>query len=60
MNSANMSMVIKRDGKGVPLPLNMQDMRILNNIQGFIPKIREIRPVTNTPFFNHLQENIQA
>ena len=52
LNSANLNFQIKRDGKGVPLPLSQQDMSMLNSIEGFIPTIIEIRPVTTLPMFH--------
>ncbi len=47
MNAANMNLTIKRDGKGVPLPLAQQDMAQLSQIPGFVPRIIEIRPASN-------------
>ena len=44
LNAANLNLQIKRDGKGVPLPLAQQDMAQLVNIQGFVPIILEIKP----------------
>ncbi len=52
MNAANMDMVIKRDGKGVPLPLAQQDMAHLGSIEGFVPRIIEIRPAMSLPMFS--------
>ena len=49
-------MQIKRDGKGVPLPLAQQDMNQLMQIQGFIPVILEIKPVTALPILSELQD----
>ena len=48
LNSANLNLQIKRDGKGVPLPLTQQDMAQLVNIQGFVPVILEIKPATTS------------
>ncbi len=56
MNAANMAMTIKRDGKGVPLPLAQQDMAQMSRIGGFIPMIREIRPITAMPLFSELRQ----
>ena len=50
MNSANLDLQIKRDGKGVPLPLGQQDMAQLSHIQGFDPEILEIKTATIPPF----------
>ncbi|MBI4308948.1 MAG: hypothetical protein HY591_01310 [Candidatus Omnitrophica bacterium] len=46
LNSANLNLSIKRDGKGVPLPFPQQDMAGLSRIQGFEANIVEIRPFT--------------
>lgn len=56
LNAANLNFQIKRDGQGVPLPISEQDMNMLQQIQGFIPSIIEIRPVTTMPMFSHLDE----
>jgi hypothetical protein len=37
-------MTIKRDGKGVPLPLSQQDLAQLSNIEGLAPEILSIEP----------------
>ena len=55
LNSSNMDLLIKRDGRGVPLPLPMQDMKALERIEGFIPNIIEIRPMITLPFLSELQ-----
>ncbi len=54
-NSSNLNLQIKRDGKGVPLPFAQQDMAQINNIEGFVPVILEIKPAGNLPFFSELQ-----
>ena len=59
LNSANLNLQIKRDGKGVPLPLIQQDMAQLSRIQGFIPEIIEIKPAVNLPILNELQQKQQ-
>ena len=67
LNSANLRLQdIKRDGRGVPLPLaqprllrDRQDMAQLGRIQGFEAEIIEIRPVTSLPIFNELQQKFQ-
>jgi hypothetical protein len=59
LNSANMIFNIKRDGKGVALPFTQQDLRLLNNIQGFIPTIFEIKPVMNLPIVAELEEKLK-
>ncbi len=47
-NAANLNLQIKRDGQGVPLPISSQDISNIH-IDGFIPVILEIQPVTNLP-----------
>jgi hypothetical protein len=60
LNAANLSLQIKRDGKGVPLPLVQQDMNQLMQIQGFVPQIIEIKPVVNLPILAELQQKLQS
>ena len=55
LNSANLNLQIKRDGRGVPLPLAQQDMAQLSRIQGFEPVILEIKPASQTALFSQLQ-----
>ena len=57
MNSANLDLRIKRDGKGVPLPLLLQDMEKLQSIDGFVPVIINITPVTALPILSELKES---
>ena len=59
-NSANLSLQIKRDGRGVPLPLALQDMAQLSRIQGFVPEIIEIKPAGNLPILSELQQKLQS
>jgi len=54
LNSANLSMMIKRDGKGVVLPLAQQDLAQLSNIEGLDPIILSIKPASETPVFAQL------
>jgi len=56
-NAANLNLRIKRNGKGVPLPLTQQDMAQLGRIEGFIPTILEIRPALEAPVFPALRIN---
>ncbi len=51
MNASNMDMLIKRDGRGVVLPLSQQDLSALENIEGFVPRIIEIRPAVSLAVF---------
>ena len=55
LNSANLAMVIKRDGKGVVLPMAQQDMAQLSNFEGLDPKILSIKPASQTSLFSQLQ-----
>ncbi|MFA5089136.1 MAG: phosphoenolpyruvate carboxykinase domain-containing protein, partial [Candidatus Omnitrophota bacterium] len=48
LDPALLDLQIKRDGNGVPLPLLLQPIDQLN-IQGFLPVIINITPVTNLP-----------
>jgi len=59
-NAANMNLLIKRDGRGVPLPLSQQDMAQLMKVQGFVPEIIEIRPAVNVPIISELQQKLQT
>jgi hypothetical protein len=59
-NSANLNLFIKRDGRGVPLPLARQDMAQLGLIQGFVPQIIEIKPAVNVPILSELQQKLQS
>ncbi len=52
LDGANLDLLIKRDGKGVPLPLAQQDISQLNEIEGFVPRIIEIRPAMNLSVFS--------
>ena len=58
-NAANMDLQIRRDGRGVPLPINQQDMAQLAKIQGFVPEIIDIRPADNVPIINELRQKLQ-
>jgi len=59
-NSANLDLQIRRDGRGVPLPLAQQDMAQLSRIRGFIPEIMGIRPEVDLPVLRELQQKLQA
>jgi hypothetical protein len=58
-NSANLHLQIKRDGRGVPLPLLQQDWAQLSQIDGFVPTIIEIRPATHIPILSEIQQKLQ-
>ncbi len=54
LNSANLTMTIKRDSNGVPLPFAQQDMARLNLIEGLEPVILSIKPANSIPDFANL------
>jgi len=54
LNSAHLNLQIKRDGKGVPLPINQQDLENIH-IDGLVPVILFIQPATNLPLFAELR-----
>ncbi|MBF0504699.1 MAG: hypothetical protein HQL14_06305 [Candidatus Omnitrophica bacterium] len=60
LNAANLDLQIKRDGRGVPLPLDKQDINQIGHIEGFVPVIIEIKPLTNLPFLSELQHQLQS
>ena len=60
LNSANLNFQIKRDGKGVPLPLALQDMAQLGRIDGFQPNIIDITPVKTLPILSELQQKLRS
>lgn len=53
-NSANLSMLIKRDGRGVVLPLAQQDLAGLSQIDGLVPRIIAIKPAREASVFPQL------
>ena len=48
MNPALLDLQIRRDGNGVPLPLPQQPIENMH-IEGFLPIIINVTPVTNLP-----------
>jgi hypothetical protein len=54
LNSANLTLHIKRDGQGVALPLSKQDLAQLAGIQGLDPVILSIQPASQTALFSQL------
>ncbi|MBU4333720.1 MAG: UTP--glucose-1-phosphate uridylyltransferase [Candidatus Omnitrophica bacterium] len=48
LNPALLDLQIKRDGKGVPLSIDVQDFENMN-IRGFMPVIINITPILNLP-----------
>ena len=60
LNSAHLNLQIRRDGNGVPLPLSQQDMAQLIRVQGFEPKILEIKPAVDLPIISELQQKMKS
>jgi CheY-like chemotaxis protein len=54
LNSANLNLQIKRDGKGIPLPIAQQDLGDIK-IDGLVPVIVDIRPAVNSSLMSELQ-----
>lgn len=54
LNAANLNLQIKRDGRGVPLPLAQQDMTQLNNLEGLEPVILKIQPAIESSFLTQI------
>ena len=48
LNPAFLDLQIKRDGKGIPLPMEVQDIDSMN-IQGFTPVIINVTPIPSLP-----------
>jgi len=55
-NSANLNLQIKRDGKGVPLPISQQNLESIH-IDDLIPVILDIKPAVDSPLMTELQVN---
>ncbi len=56
LNPNTMNMQIKRDGNGVPLPLNLQPIDNIN-IEGFQPIIINVAPIHNLPLLLGIKVN---
>ncbi len=56
LNPALLDLQIKRDGQGVPLPVNQQPIENMN-INGFLPVIINVTPVTNLPLLLGLTDD---
>ncbi len=54
LNAANLNLQIKRDGKGVPLPISDQNLENIR-IDGLVPIIIEIKPVIAPQVMSKLQ-----
>lgn len=59
LNAEHFDMLIKRDEKGVVLPFALQDLEKLQSIQGFTPRILEIKPAVNVPILSEIQERLK-
>ena len=57
-NAANLNLQIKRDGKGVPLPISQQNLENIR-IDGLVPVILEIKPAMNSPLMSELLQKPQ-
>ena len=51
LNQANMAMQIKRDGKGVPLPVSQQSLEDIH-IDGLTPTVLSIKSLTHLPMLS--------
>ena len=57
LNSEFLDMQIKRDGNGVPLPLEFQDYENIN-VQGFVPLIIDVTPAVNIPILSSIIDEL--
>ena len=55
-DAAQLNLQIKRDGRGVPLPIDQQDMAQLSHIQGLEPFILKIIPARDMPEISELMQ----
>ncbi len=60
LNAAPLNLLIKRDGRGVPLPLLRQDWAQLSQIRGFYPTIIEIKPAGTLPILSELNQKFRS
>jgi hypothetical protein len=51
LNAVNLDLQIKRDGKGILLPVSQQDLEDMH-IEGLIPLMLDIKPATGATLFN--------
>jgi len=58
-NAAHLNLQIKRDGRGVPLPISQQDLAHIH-IDGLIPLIINIKPASSLSIFSQLQNTVQS
>ena len=59
LNQANLGLEIRRDGNGVPLPVSQQNLENIH-IDGLVPTILEIRPLTNLPVLSEAPADLVA
>ena len=59
LNSAYLNLRIRRDGRGIPLPMNQQPMEELMDIPGFMPVIIQMTPVANLPLLLGLEKPVE-
>jgi len=59
LNPALLNLQIKRDGNGIPLPLNLQPIGDMK-IEGFIPMIINITPAANVPMLLGIADQVPA
>ncbi len=50
---SNLDMQIKRDGAGIVLPVNQQDLENIK-IDGLVPEILSVQPAASSPLFNNI------
>ena len=58
LNPANLNLHIKRDGNGIALPIEFQDVSNIN-VNGFTPVIINIQPVSNLPLLLGANINLE-
>jgi|GEM_PF-6684645 len=56
LNPNMMDLKIKRDGRGVPLPMSDQSIEALQQIEGFLPVIINVTPIQNLPMLLGLDD----
>src|SRR5262249_46279452 len=56
LNPALLNLQIKRDGNGIPLPIEMQPIRDMK-IDGFVPLIINITPIMSVPMLLGIAEH---
>ncbi len=58
-NAAHLNLQIKRDGKGVPLPMSQQNLENIR-LDGLVPVIINITPITSMPVLSQLINSNQV